>query len=161
MEWIAAGIAVVAAAAAIWQAWEARRARKQAESSADEARVHEDRAVSAAEQGAAALRSLAEMQMADREKYQIPFRFSETPMKGAKAWKWELGGSEPVDGVRVLLDPADADIEFIDSVPTSLSPGESFGFFWAQTYDSPRQVTMILHWQRPNGDEHSTRTTLR
>lgn len=161
MEWVATSIAVIAAAAAIWQGLEARRARRGAQAAAREAEDATERTVAAAERLAKATEDQAALALAAYEQYENPWALVPRSMGGAKAWDWRLGGGEPVSNLRAELDPDDGDVDFVAPVPTEMSPGESIGFFWAQTYDSPAQVTVALHWQRPNGDAHSTRMTLR
>jgi|GEM_PF-3235843 len=163
VEWIATGIAVVAALIAGWQAWEARRYRLDARTSAGEAQQHEERAVAASERIAAAIEEQNARERADRERYRTPWSMFSTREKSSRVYKFTLGGDEPVSDVRITVDDEYTEREKFRLVkPTSetMRPGESMTLSWWRHMGSASQITADVHWTRPNGEQHSAAVTL-
>ncbi|MBF0673181.1 MAG: hypothetical protein IR160_11420 [Salinibacterium sp.] len=168
MEWIATGVAVVAALIAGWQAWEARRSRLDARSSASEAEEHEERTVAASERIAAAVeeqnaraRAAADLDRAERERYRTPWTI-EPQAAASKAWKFLLGGNEQVTGVALRFARAHKGDRVNVNIPESgaTQPGQSFRLDWWRGLQSSQQIDAHLHWTRPNGEQHSAAVTL-
>lgn len=169
MEWIATGIAIVAALIAGWQAWEARRSRLDARSSASEAQDHEARAVAASERIASAIeeqnareRAAAEQDRAERERYLNPWTIVPQGGTTRRAWKFVLGGDEPLTGVALTFDRDYKGDRLDVNIPESrtMRPGQSFRLNWWRGLQSSQQIDAALHWTRPNGEQHSTPVTL-
>lgn len=169
MEWIATGIAVVAALIAGWQAWEARRSRLDARSSASEAQDHEARAVAASERIASAIeeqnvreRAASEHDRAERERYRTPWTIVAQTASNRRAWKFLLGGDEPVTGVTLTFDRDHKGDRLNMNIPESsaMQPGQSFRLDWWRGLQSSRHIDAVLHWTRPNGEQHSAPVTL-
>lgn len=167
MEWIATGVAIVAALIAGWQAWEARAARHDARESAGEAQQHEQRAAAASERIASAIEEQTaharldrEREQAERDRYRNPWTIS--PQAAAsKSWKFALGGSERVTEVGLEFEP-DHKSRLDTNIPDSgeMRPGQSFRLNWWRGLQSPQQINAELHWTRPNGERHSAPVTL-
>lgn len=162
MEWIATGIATLAALVAGWQAWEARRSRIDARSSASEAQDHEARAVAASERIAAAIEEQNQREREERERYRNPWTMLPEPVQSGRRWKFHLGGEEPVSGVMVKIDDKHDRERLNITMPESdeMRPGQSFRLDWWRSMASPSQINAELHWTRPNGEHHSTAMTL-
>ncbi|MGX1703316.1 hypothetical protein [Microbacterium sp. NPDC055357] len=163
MEWIATGIAVVAALIAGWQAWEARRARLDARSSASEAQDHEARAVAASERIAAAIEEQNAQERAERERYRTPWSMVSTREKSSRVYKFTLGGDEPVTDVRITVDDEHTEREkfrLVKPTAETMRPGESMTLSWWRHMGSASQITADVHWTRPNGEQHSAAITL-
>lgn len=169
MEWIATGIAVLAALVAGWQAVEARRSRLDARTSAAEAQQHEERAVTASERIASAVeeqneheRAAREQERAERERYKNPWTRESQVVASGRAWKFHLGGDEPVTGVAVKIDDKYGKERLNVTMPDTenMRPGQSFRLDWWQSMASPSQITAELHWVRSNGDAHDSVMTL-
>lgn len=168
MDWIATGVAVLAALIAGWQAWEARRSRLDARSSATEAQDHEARAIAASERIASAIeeqnareRAASEHDRAERERYRNPWTI--VPQAAAsRAWKFALGGDEPVTGVALTFDRAYKADRLDMNIPETgaMQPGQSFRLDWWRGLQSSRQIDATLHWTRPNGEQHHSAVTL-
>lgn len=162
MEWIATGVAVVAALVAGWQAWEARRARLDARSSASAAEDHEARAVAASERIAAAIEEQTAHERAERERYRNPWSMVPEYVQSGRRWKFHLGGDEPVTGVSVKIDDKHARERLSVTMPETddMRPGQSFRLDWWRSMASPSQITAELHWERSNGEHHTSVVTL-
>lgn len=162
MEWIATGVAVIAALIAGWQAWEARRARLDARSSASEAQDHEARAVAASERIAAAIEEQNDREREERERYKNPWTMVSEYVKSGRRWKFHLGGDEAVTGVVMKIDDKWDRERLNVTMPETenMRPGQSFRLDWWRSMGSPQQITAELHWVRPNGETHSTVVTL-
>lgn len=163
MEWIATAVAVIAALVAGWQAWEARRSRLDAKDSAASAQDHEARAVAAAERIASAIEEQLSQQRAERERYKNPWTMVAQPVSAGRAWKFHLGGEEPVTGVTLKVDEKYAAQESLRlAMPETedMRPGQFFSVDWWQSMASPSQITAELHWVRPNGEKRDCVVTL-
>lgn len=163
MEWIATGVAIIAALVAGWQALEARRARLDARTSAGEAQQHEERAVAASERIASAIEEQNARERADRERYRTPWSMFSTREKSSRVYKFTLGGDEPVSDVRITVDDEYTEREkfrLVKPTTETMRPGESMTLSWWRHMGSPQQITAELHWVRPNGETHSTVVTL-
>lgn len=165
MEWIATGIAVVAALIAGWQAWEARRSRLDARTSAGEAQQHEERAVAASERIASAIEEQNERARADqaeRERYKNPWTMVPEYVQSGRRWKFHLGGNEPVTGVVIKYDDEHEREQLSVSIPDSgeMRPGQTFRLDWWRSLASPAQIDAELHWVRPNGEAKNCAVTL-
>lgn len=162
MEWIATGIAVIAALVAGWQAWEARRSRLDARSSAAEALDHEERAVAASERLAAAVEEQNARERADRERYKNPWTMVSEYVKSGRRWKFHLGGDEPVTDVTIKIDDKYDKERLSVTMPETegMRPGQSFRLDWWRSMGSPSQITAELHWVRTNGETKECVVTL-
>ena len=162
VEWIATGIAVVAALIAGWQAWEARRARLDARSSASEAQDHEARAVAASERIAAAIEEQNNREREERERYKNPWTMVPEYVKSGRRWKFHLGGDERVTGVTVKVDDKYEKERLSVTMPETedMRPGQSFRLDWWRSMASPQQITAELHWVRANGEAKECVVTL-
>lgn len=163
MEWIAPGIAVVAALIAGWQAWEARRARLDARKSASEAHNHEERAVAASERIASAIEEQNARERAEREKYRNPWSMISTREKSGRSYKFMLGGDEPLSDVGIMIDEehtAREKFHFTKPTTETMQPGESMTMSWWRHMGSASQISAELHWTRPNGEQHHSVVTL-
>ncbi|WP_395243375.1 hypothetical protein ACGGZK_14710 [Agromyces sp. MMS24-K17] len=163
MEWIATGIAVIAALVAGWQAWEARRSRLDARESASEAQDHEERAVAASERIASAVEEQNARERAEREKYRNPWSMIPTREKSSRSYKFILGGDEPLSDVRITMDDEHTEREkfrFVRPTTETMRPGESMMLSWWRHMGSASQISAELHWVRPNGERHHSVVTL-
>lgn len=163
MEWIATGVAIVAALIAGWQAWEARAARRDARESASEAQKHEERAAAASERIAAAIEEQNALERAEREKYRNPWSMQSSQTSSSRTYRFTLGGDEPVSGVRITVDDKHIKRErfrFVKPETDTMRPGESMTMNWFLHMGSASQITAELHWLRPNGEEHVSVKTL-
>jgi hypothetical protein len=163
VEWIATGIAVVAALVAGWQAWEARRSRLDARSSAAEALDHEERAVAASERLAAAVEEQTARERADRERYVNPCSMQSTRDKSSRSYKFMLGGDEPLGDVRITIDDEHTEREkfrLVKPTTETMRPGESMTLSWWRHMGSASQITADVRWTRPNGEQHGAAVTL-
>jgi len=163
VEWIATGIAVVAALIAGWQAWEARRARLDARSSASEAQDHEARAVAASERIASAIEEQNALERAEREKYRSPWSMGASTTPNSRTYKFALGGDEPVSDVQIKVDNKHTPRErfhLVKPETETMRPGESMTLRWSLVMGSASQITAEVHWVRPNGEQHSEVVTL-
>lgn len=163
MEWIATGVAVIAALVAGWQAWEARRARLDARESASDAQQHEERAAAASERIAAAIEEQNTLERAERERYRNPWRMSTSRDKSTRTYKFILGGDEALSDVRITMDDEHAEREqfrFVKPQTEIMRPGESMTLLWIQHMGSAPQITIDVHWTRPNGEQHNSPVTL-
>lgn len=163
MEWIATGVAIVAALVAGWQAWEARRSRLDARASAGEAQQHEERAVAASERIASAIEEQNALERAERERYRTPWSMISTRDKSSRVYKFTLSGDEPVSDVRVTVDDEYSEREKFRLVkpPTeTMRPGESMTLSWWRHMGSASQISADVHWTRPNGEQHTAAVTL-
>lgn len=163
MEWIATGIAIVAALFAGWQAWEARRSRLDARESASEAQDHEERAVAASERIASAIEEQNARERAEREKYRNPWSMIRTRDKSSRSYKFMLGGDEPLSDVRITVDDEHTEREkfhFTKPTTETMRPGESMTLSWWRSMGSAPQITAELHWVRPSGEQHRSAVTL-
>lgn len=164
MDWIATAVAVLAALVAGWQAWEARRSRLDARSSAGEAQQYEARTVAASERIASAIeeqnsraRADAERDRAERERYRSPWTIVKQDA-ASPAWKFALGGEEPVTGVALTFNRDHKADQIEMNIPKSgaMAPGQSFRLQWWHS----QQIDAELHWTRPNGEQHRAPLTL-
>lgn len=163
MEWIAPAVAVVAALIAGWQAWEARRARIDARKSASDARDHEERAVAASERIAAAIEEQNASDRAEREKYRNPWSMVTSRSGSVRNYKFMLGGDERLSDVQIRVDEKHTDREsfhFTKPETEPMRPGESMSLSWVRHMGSASQITVELHWMRPNGEKHESVVTL-
>lgn len=163
MEWIATGVAVIAALVAGWQAWEARRSRLDARSSASEAQDHEARAVAASERIASAIEEQNLRERAEREKYRNPWQMISSRDNGTRSYKFVLGGDETVTDVRIMIDDSHTAREkfhFVKPETETMRPGESMTLSWWRHMGSASQITAEAQWTRPNGEQHSAAVTL-
>ncbi|TXK11335.1 hypothetical protein FVP74_08315 [Microbacterium saccharophilum] len=163
MEWIATGVAVIAALVAGWQAWEARRARIDARESAGEAQQHEERAAAASERIAAAIEEQNALERAERERYRNPWTMSTSRDKSSRSYKFMLGGDEPISDVSIKIDDEHAEREhfrFVKPQTETMRPGESMSLHWLRHMGSASQITVELHWTRQNGEQHHSPVTL-
>ena len=164
MEWIATGIAVIAALVAGWQAVEARRSRLDARTSAAEAQQHEERAATAAERIASAVEEQNVRERAEREKYRNPWQMvSSRPDKSTRSYKFMLGGDETLTDVRIMIDDSHTEREkfrFVKPETEAMRPGESMTLSWWRHMGSASQITADVHWTRPNGEQHHAAVTL-
>lgn len=108
MEWIATGVATVAALVAGWQAWEARRARIDARSSAGEAQQHEERAAAASERIATAIEEQNALERTERERYKNPWTMHRGSDQHTRWYTFVLGGDESVAEVEIAADEEDS-----------------------------------------------------
>lgn len=152
VEWVAAGVAIVAALFAGWQAFEANRARAAAKESAADAQ----RLVAAAERSAAAHEEQAALIRRAQEKYENPFRIERKNVaRGSKRWKLALGGTETLTGVSVEIDWKDSRVILHPNpTPDVWTPGQATLIDWFVGGGSPRFITLTVRWTRPNGEEH-------
>lgn len=165
MEWIATGVAVIAALVAGWQAWEARSARLDARSSATSAEEHESRTVAASERIAAAIEeqnARARAEQAERERYKNPWTMEAEYVQSGRRWRFHLGGDEPVSGVTVKYGDENDREQVSGTIPENgeMRPGQSFRLDWWRSLASPSQINAELHWTRPNGESHNAALTL-
>lgn len=162
MEWIAPVVAVAAALIAGWQAWEARRSRLDARSSASEAQQHEERAAAASERIASAIEERNALERAERERYKNPWTRVPEYVQSGRAWKFHLGGDEPVTDVSVKIDDKHTNERLSVTMPDTenMRPGQSFRLDWWRSMASPPQITAELHWVRANGEPHHCAMTL-
>ncbi len=163
VEWIATGMAVIAALIAGWQALEARRSRLDARSSAIEAQDHEARAVAASERIASAIEAQNASERAEREKYRNPWNMVSSSTSSSRTYKFMLGGDEPVSDVCIMIDDSHTARErfrFVKPETETMRPGESMTFNWFLHMGSTPQITADVHWTRPNGEQHQSAVTL-
>ncbi len=163
MEWIATGVAIIAALVAGWQAWEARRSRLDARSSASEAQQHEERAAAASERIAAAVEEQNALERTEREKYRNPWSMLSTRDKSSRTYKFMLGGDEPVSDVQTSVDEKHTEREKFNCTKPeteTMRPGESMSLSWWRHMGSSSQITVDLQWTRPNGERHTAAVTL-
>ncbi len=149
-DWVASGIAVLAAVAAFWQAWEARRARNQAAESSAEAKSHEQRAADAAERQAKAIEESTALTREAMTAYKMPWVLKR---ESKERWKLSLTGSEEAHGVRINLEPDNADMETWEPVPETMRPGDAVFLMWSKGFGSPSQITIEVYWRRPGETE--------
>lgn len=163
MEWIATGVAIIAALIAGWQAWEARRSRLDARRSAGEAQQHEERAAAASERIASAIEEQNAFKRAEREKYRDPWSMQSTRDQSSRTYKFMLGGDEPVSDVAIDVDEKHVEREqfnFVKPETATMRPGESMTLSWWRHMGSAPQITVDLRWTRANGEQHTAAVTL-
>lgn len=161
MEWIATGVAIIAAIFAGLSAWEARRSRLDARDSARSAATHESKALKLSERLTLAFEESNARERRQSERYETPFAIVQEYVKGGKRWRLALEGTETVQDVRIETDPHDSGfIMRPDPAPSTMKPGSVVLFDWWQGRRSPDFISIAIGWTRPNGDRHSARQEL-
>ncbi|OII18168.1 hypothetical protein BIV03_04065 [Curtobacterium sp. MCBA15_016] len=161
-DWWTEIIAAVAALVAIWQAWEARRARKEARQSAADAADHEQRALQAStESAAAAVRSAAAQErlaeVAESGAERSPWALRK---KSAQLWQITNVSDHPLSLVFVFLHDPRLAVDDDDGSDRTVGPGEAIMVRYPYQEGQQKWAAMELSWSNARGAQVEEEFTL-
>lgn len=170
-DWVAIGIAALAALFAGWQAVESRAARQDAAFARREADAAAESASEAQRRSAEALTAIAtiareqrEAQRAEAEARPNPWRIEELPaQRHGRKWLLVHSGNAPVHVLGVEFEPK-PDMMHLEPLPFVgvKEPGDSLIMQWMMTGGTPQSFKLSIRWRWTDSDEeHRTNGTLR